>query len=112
MKCEDVLSVLRRDDSPSELAKRAAAEHLARCEDCRNAAHALAVLRADRDLPVALPSDDVFRRAIATAAVGVGAPSRQGFWWGLGVGAALAAGLALAMLAFGPAEVAAPPAAA
>jgi hypothetical protein len=111
MKCEDVLSVLQRDDDRADLPKRAAAEHLARCEECRNAAHALAVLRADRDLPISLPSEDVFRRAIATAAGGR-APSRQGFWWGVGVGAALAAGLALAILAFSPVEVIAPPSAA
>jgi hypothetical protein len=110
MKCEDVLSVLQRDDA-SELARRAATEHLSRCDDCRNAAHAFATLRADRDLPIPLPGDDVFRRAIAAAAGGYRAPSRSGFWWGVGVGAALAASLALAVLAFGPLEVATPPSA-
>jgi hypothetical protein len=112
MKCEDVLSVLQRDDAGAELARRAAGEHLARCEDCRNAAHALAVLRADRDLPIPLPGDDVFRRAMSAAAAGARAPSRRGFWMGVGVGAALAAGLALAIMAFGPAEMVVPPAAA
>ncbi|HEX5045837.1 MAG TPA: hypothetical protein VFX89_01855 [Gammaproteobacteria bacterium] len=104
MKCEDVLSVLQRDDGRGDLAKRAAAEHLARCEDCRNAAHAFAVLRADRDLPIPLPSDDVVQRAISAAASG--APARpSGFWLGVGVGAALAAGLALAIIAFRPVQV-------
>jgi hypothetical protein len=111
MKCEDVLSVLQQDGS-SELARRAATEHLARCEDCRNAAHAFATLRADRDLPIPLPGDDVLRRAIAAAAGGYRAPSRSGFWWGVGVGAALAASLVLAVLVFGPLEVATPPSAA
>ena len=68
------------------------------------------MLRADRDLPISLPSEDVFRRAIATAAGGR-APSRQGFWWGVGVGAALSAP-ALAILAFSPVEAIAPPSAA
>src|SRR5262249_42098706 len=104
MKCEDVLSALQRDDTHSELAKRAAGEHLARCEDCRNAAHAFAVLRADRDLPIPLPGDDVFRRAIGAAVAGP-APSRSGFWLGVGVGAALAAGLALAIVMFRPVDV-------
>jgi len=108
MKCEDVLSTLQRDDARAELAKRAASEHLARCEDCRSAAHALAVLRADRDLPIPLPSEDVFRRAIGAAVTGP-LPSRSGFWLGVGVGAALAAGLALAVIVFRPAEVVAPP---
>jgi len=107
MKCEDVLSVLQRDDARGDLAKRAATEHLARCEDCRNAAHAFAVLRADRDLPIPLPGEDVFRRAIGAAATGP-APSRSGFWLGVGVGAALAAGLALAVVVFRPVEVVAP----
>jgi hypothetical protein len=108
MKCEDVLSVLQRDDGRGDLAKRAAADHLARCEDCRNAAHAFAVLRADRDLPIPLPSDDVVQRAIAAAASGP--PARpSGFWLGVGVGAALAAGLALAIVTFRPVEVAGPP---
>ena len=108
MKCEDVLSTLQRDDSHSELAKRAASEHLARCEDCRNAAHAFAALRADRDLPIPLPGDDVFRRAVGAAIAGP-APSRSGFWLGVGVGAALAAGLALAIVLFRPVDVVTPP---
>ena len=108
MKCEDVLSVLQRDDARGDLAKRAAAEHLAGCEDCRNAAHAFAVLRADRDLPISLPGDDVLKRAIAAAASRPpAAPSR--FWLGVGVGAALAAGLALAIMTFRPADVVGPP---
>lgn len=108
MKCEDVLSALQRDDAHAELAKRAAAEHLAHCEDCRNAAHGFAVLLADRDLPIPLPADDVMRRAIAAAASGP-RPSPSGFWLGVGVGAALAAGLALAIMTFRPIEVAGPP---
>jgi hypothetical protein len=108
MKCEDVLSVLQRDDARDDLAKRAASEHLSRCEDCRNAAHAFAVLRADRDLPIALPHEDVMRRAIAAAASGP--PARpSGFWLGVGVGAALAASLALAIMTFRPVEVVGPP---
>ena len=109
MKCEDVLSALQRDDAHGELAKRAATEHLARCDECRSAAHAVATLRADRDLPIALPGEDVFRRAIAAAVGSRVTPSRTGFWWGLGVGAALAASVAVALLVFSPVEVVAPP---
>jgi hypothetical protein len=98
MRCEDVLTVLQRTGSASDLARRDATEHLASCEDCRNAAHALAMLRADRDLPIQRPRDGAFQDAIR-AAVSVNAratPKKTGFWLGVGVGAALAASIAAA----------------
>ena len=67
MRCEDVLAVLQRTGSSSDLARREATEHLASCEECRNAAHALATLRADRDLPIARPRDGAFQDAIRAA---------------------------------------------
>jgi hypothetical protein len=109
MKCEDVLIALQRTGDVADLAKRAAAEHLARCEECRTAAHALAVLRADRDLPIPLPGDDVFERAVARAAAGAAtapgrfreAHPRRTFWLGAGVGA-MAAALAIAAIGLRP----------
>ena len=67
MRCEDVLTVLQRTGSASDLARREATEHLASCEDCRSAAHALAMLRADRDLPIQRPRDGAFQDAIRAA---------------------------------------------
>jgi hypothetical protein len=98
MKCEDVLTVLQRNGSASDLARREASEHLASCEDCRNAAHAVAMLRADRDLPIQRPREGAFRDAIraAVSADARVAPKKTGFWLGVGVGAALAAGIAAA----------------
>lgn len=98
MKCEDVLTVLQRNGSASDLARREAAEHLASCEDCRNAAHALATLKADRDLPIQRPRDGAFQDAIraAVSANARVAPKKTGFWLGVGVGAALAASVAVA----------------
>ena len=109
MRCEDVLIELQRTDSGAELARRAAGEHLAGCRDCRNAAHALAVLRADRDMPIRVPSDDSLHRAIERAVAGESSViemprrARTGtFWLGAGVGAALAASLAWAIVLLQP----------
>jgi hypothetical protein len=98
MKCEDVLAVLQRNGSASDLARREASEHLASCEDCRNAAHAVAMLRADREMPIQRVRDGAFQDAIraAVAANARFAPRKTGFWLGVGVGAALAAGIAAA----------------
>jgi hypothetical protein len=114
MKCEDVLTALQRTDASGELARRAATDHLARCEDCRNAAHALAVLRADRDLPIVIPGEEIYERAIVAAARGAPQlPARAGgFWGGLAVGAALAAGLAVAIVTLRPARAPVEPGAA
>ena len=104
MKCEDVMSVLQRADIGAELAKRSASEHLATCRDCRNAAHALAVLRADRDIPIRGPGPESLERAIARASAdgGVAAPLTRanlgGFWLGVVAGGAMAAALALAVV--------------
>jgi predicted anti-sigma-YlaC factor YlaD len=67
MKCEDVLTVLQRNGSASDLARREASEHLASCEDCRNAAHAVAMLRADREMPIQRVRDAAFQDAIRAA---------------------------------------------
>jgi hypothetical protein len=104
MKCEDVLTVLQEAAPGNDVARRAASEHLSSCEDCRNAAHAFAVLRADRDLLIDPPSDDALHRAIV-AAVSQQArerPRRATFWLGVGVGAALAASVAAAVLLLRP----------
>jgi len=107
MKCEDVLDALQRTGASAELARRAASEHLATCESCRNAAHALAVLRADRDLLIQVPSEGAFRRAILAATSGRergrgAAPRRATFWLGVGAGAALAAGIAAGVMILRP----------
>ena len=104
MNCEDVLTVLQDARPGNELSRRAAGEHLASCEDCRNAAHALAVLRADRDLLIDPPRDDAFRRAIVAAAARQERepPRRATFWLGVGAGAALAASVAAAVVLLRP----------
>ena len=104
MKCEDVLMVLDEGRPGNELARRAAGEHLSSCDDCRSAAHALAVLKAERNLPIDPPSEDAFRRAIVAAASRQERerPRRATFWLGVGVGAALAASVATAVVMLRP----------
>jgi hypothetical protein len=100
MKCEDVLTLLQRTGSAGDLARREAMGHLENCENCRKAAHAVAVLRADRDLPIQRPRDGSFRDAIraAVSANTATRPRRTGFWLGVAVGAALAASITVAVV--------------
>jgi hypothetical protein len=114
MKCEDVLSILQTTGAGTEAARRAANEHLADCEDCRNAVHALAVLRADRALPLPPVGEGAFARAMHAAATLRDRPQRARaprtwFWLGAASGAAIAAGIAAAVIVM-RAPVAPPPA--
>jgi hypothetical protein len=104
MKCEDVLVALQDTRPANELARRAAGEHLAGCEDCRSAAHALAVLRADRDLLIHPPSDDAWQRALVAAVTPREheRPRHAPFWLGVGVGVALAASIGAAVVMLRP----------
>jgi hypothetical protein len=102
MKCEDVLAVLQRNGGGNDLARHVASEHLAQCEDCRDAAHAVAMLRADRDLLIHAPRDGAFHDAIRAAAAERATPLRAGFWVGVGVGAALAASVAAGVVILRP----------
>lgn len=90
--------------------RRAAMDHLVRCESCRNAQFAAGILRAERAQPVPPPSSGAMERAIAAATRGAVLPrtppappvrSGGGFWTGLAVGsAAMAAAAAIAWAAF------------
>jgi hypothetical protein len=100
-----------------------ALEHIAACPDCRAVQLALAALSAERRRPTPVPPPGALHRAVAAAtAVSAGAVSyghghrgsrrrggpaleqgrRPGFWAGMGLGAAVAAGLAAAVFAFMP----------
>lgn len=109
MKCDDVQSLLIDGyDIGGAEDRRAAMEHLAGCESCRDAQLAAGMLRAERARFVPPPSPGAFERAILTATRGVArqpvrpaAPSRRGFWAGLAVGSgAMAAAAAIAWAAF------------
>jgi hypothetical protein len=112
MKCEDATMVLQRSGSGAEFERRAAAEHLLGCEDCRDAVRALNALRVERETLMQVPPDQAYERAIAAATSNVmGArplPRRASFWLGMGVGAALAAGIAVAVVVLPPETMLAP----
>ncbi len=112
MKCEDATMVLLRAGSGAELERRAAAEHLLGCQDCRDAVRALDALRAERETLVHVPADHAYERAItaatSSAARARAAPRGPAFWLGMGVGVALAAGIAVAVVVFRPDTALAP----
>lgn len=109
MKCEDVQSLLIDGCGPGGAeARRAAMEHLAGCEPCRDAQLAAGMLRAERARPVPPPRPGALERAIAAATRGAAVPAaparvsgRGGFWAGLAVGSgAMAAAAAVAWAVF------------
>jgi len=97
MRCELAMAMVTTA-SDDEAARRAALAHVAACPDCRRASAALAALRADRERPVPRPPAGAVERALrrVTAAPPV-MPRQRGFWLGAGVGAALAASVAVAV---------------
>jgi len=109
MKCDDVQTLLIDGRGDGDRAgRRAAMEHLASCERCRDAQYAAGVLRVERSRAVPGPTPGAFERAMA-AAVGASrqppsrealpparAPRGRGFWAGAAVGAGSAAAAALA----------------
>lgn len=102
MRCEDALEVLRWSEAAATAERRAAEFHLAKCEPCRLAERALAVLDTERRAPVPRLGDDAFDRALQRAVQRpvIVAPSRRGFWLGTTVGGALAASIAVAITLF------------
>jgi hypothetical protein len=113
MKCEDASMILQRPGAGAERERRAAAEHLSGCDDCRHAARAIAALSADGKLPIVVPAEYAFARAIAAATTRAAwaprtMPRRRSFVLGVGVGAALAAGIAVAAFMLRPDETVVP----
>lgn len=101
MKCERAIEVLTQ--SPNQVdavEQRFAAEHLGGCEDCQDAIDAIRALQAERTVRVPDPPPQAFERAVrAATSRGLSyARSRRTFWIGMSVGAALAAGLAVAIV--------------
>lgn len=105
MKCENAMELLSGSpEHGAAEARRAATEHAAACHDCRAALAALHTLRTAALAAVPPPRAGAFERAIhaATRTPPVAANRRQTFWAGMGLGAALAAGIAFAIVMLGP----------
>jgi hypothetical protein len=105
MRCERSVELLTQSPGRSSAeGRRLAAEHAATCEDCRNAIEAVHRLRGESLARMPAPRAGAFERALAAAtsrpAADAGRP--RTFWAGIGIGAALAAGIAIAVVSFAP----------
>jgi hypothetical protein len=99
MKCHDVVSLWVSSQGVSERDAQWVAEHLVRCDGCRNAVRALRALHAEAATPVPHVPSGALERALRIATE---QPQRRvtyqprGFWPGVAVGAAVAAAVAIA----------------
>lgn len=102
MKCEEVRDMLARlDSAESSLQQRFAYEHLRGCTTCRDAVHAVHVLKAEATRLVPRSSDGAFERALLAAARSADPMRRRdrnSFWGGAALGGAIAACLGAAVL--------------
>ena len=104
MKCEDAQTVMMHRAKVDPAEHSAAEEHLQNCTDCQHALHAFQVLSAEAEVPVPEPTRRAFDRAIlaATKPPAVVPRRRREFWSGVGLGSAIAAGIAAAMVTLSP----------
>jgi hypothetical protein len=103
--CERAVELLTQSaDSGNAVERRIAAEHAVTCVDCRGAVEAVQYLRAEGLTAVPGFRAAAFAEAIAAATKrAIPAETRvPSFWSGLGLGAALAAGVAIAIVTLAP----------
>ena len=108
MNCEEAMSLASRLGEERSAEHRVALEHIAACGDCRDAQLALAALAAERRRRVPAPPAGALHRAVHAAASAARPPTtrapqrapRLGFWAGMGLGGAVAAALAMAVVLF------------
>jgi len=105
MNCENV-AILLDDHADGRLDPDQWADvggHLAHCEDCSSAWYGMQKLRSMRSQPVPPPRATLFAETMAMAR---NQPAQltgnRRFWLGAGVGGALAAAMAWALVVFGP----------
>jgi len=106
IQCERAVELLTRSpDCGNAEERRLAADHASACVDCRGAIDAVNALRRERLVPVPPVREGALARALVAATRQ--APSRERrprtFWHGAVAGAALAAGIAIAVVSFTPA---------
>jgi hypothetical protein len=103
--CEKAVELLTQSaDSENAIERRMAADHAVTCAACRGAVEAVQFLRAESLAPVPRMRVAAFVEAIAVATKGPAQHSARNpaFWSGLGLGAALAAGVAIAIVTLMP----------
>ena len=101
MNCEDAISSFQNttENGPTDLDASKAAEHVAGCDECRDALLGIAALHKIRDQePVQAPAN-FFRQTMHNVATNA-APQNTGFgfWHGMSIGAAVAASLIMAFM--------------
>jgi anti-sigma factor RsiW len=105
IECERAVELLTQSaDSENAAERRVAAEHAAACDACRYAVEAVQYLRAEGLSAVPRMRGEAFAHAMAVATKSA-APREARiatFWSGLGLGAALAAGIAVAIVMLMP----------
>ena len=105
IKCERAVELLTQSaDSENAEERRVAAEHAATCEACRCAVEAVQYLRAESLSAVPRLRGEVFAHAMAVATKSAAPRTARvaTFWSGVGIGAALAAGIAIAVVTLAP----------
>jgi hypothetical protein len=111
MNCEDAQRWATCSDDSRTAQQRLALEHMAGCPDCRAVQLAVAALSAERRRSIPEPPPGALHRAVNAAAAAAVLSQRArspvsrhglGFWTGMSLGGAVAAGLAVAVLAFAP----------
>ena len=105
IKCERAVELLTQSaDSENAVERRIAAEHAATCSACRSAVEAVQHLRAEGLSPVPRLRAEAFAQAMAVATKNTASRTAQvpTFLSGLGLGAALAAGVVIAVVTLMP----------
>ena len=104
MNCEDVIASIQNatDNGPADLDSRKAMEHIANCEDCRDALKGKEAMHELRKRSLAIAPESLFTRVIQDV-IADAEPRKvgYGFWHGTGFGAAVAASVVMAIMAFG-----------
>ena len=101
MNCEDAISSFQStsEDGPTDLESRKAAEHVAGCDECRDALLGAAALHKLRDqAPVRTPENFFEQTLQSVAANTMPRETGLGFWHGMGIGGAVAATLVMAFM--------------
>jgi hypothetical protein len=101
MNCEDAISSFQSttENGPTDLESRKAAEHVAGCDECRDALLGTAALHKLRDQESGRAAEDFFRQAMQSVTTNAKPQNTGfGFWHGMGIGAAVAASLVIAFM--------------
>jgi len=105
MDCHDVFEIIssRESDSIDESEIRVYMEHIAECDECRNAMRGADALRVLKNRHLVADPDELFANVMATVTRPrvKGQARNKGFWLGTSVGSVVAAGLFALALTFG-----------